>query len=457
VIVECQNCDTRFQLDDERVPIAGIRVRCSRCKEAFFLQHPETSQQQVIDEIASEALHDAAQATPEPATDLAGSSLDDLENFDAASVFDEDEDDWEFNHDVPDEDDAPEDVLGESRSANVEPGVPSGLELDSPEAASSAGSAAPPLAGGDPGASGSFGSVDDFGSLSESDDDGDSPPAALDAAPAATEDGDALSIGSSVESAVPRSAEPEVAADLGEPEDWDLLGEDAPAPQPAEQTEPIVFVPPALAEAGRRPAAATARRLRLPSDVGLGRFVQLAGSAVGWCLCAALATAALVQGLMSSAAPVTATTSYELASFRAESVTTRWTTVGAGETLLVVQGRLHNPTATAASLGLQVEVVLLDAQGEPLDHPGVLAGSPVPAAELRTLSPGARRLRLEAAAAALARERIAGSSSVSFEAVFEGLPAQARRVTILAVDALPMDLAPQAVQEQSATAPSSRS
>ncbi|MBW2233204.1 MAG: zinc-ribbon domain-containing protein, partial [Deltaproteobacteria bacterium] len=40
MIVTCTNCDTSFQLDDARVPNQGIRVRCSRCKEAFFLQHP---------------------------------------------------------------------------------------------------------------------------------------------------------------------------------------------------------------------------------------------------------------------------------------------------------------------------------------------------------------------------------------------------------------------------------
>lgn len=37
VIVTCEACDTRFQLDDERVPADGVRVRCSCCHHGFFV------------------------------------------------------------------------------------------------------------------------------------------------------------------------------------------------------------------------------------------------------------------------------------------------------------------------------------------------------------------------------------------------------------------------------------
>ena len=40
MVIVCEKCDTRFQLDDSRVPAKGARVRCSRCKHAFFVKHP---------------------------------------------------------------------------------------------------------------------------------------------------------------------------------------------------------------------------------------------------------------------------------------------------------------------------------------------------------------------------------------------------------------------------------
>jgi len=35
LIVTCQNCATRFKLDDSRVPAEGVRVRCSACEHVF--------------------------------------------------------------------------------------------------------------------------------------------------------------------------------------------------------------------------------------------------------------------------------------------------------------------------------------------------------------------------------------------------------------------------------------
>ena len=55
MIVTCQNCDTSFQLDDARVPPQGIRVRCSRCKQAFFLAHPSASPDEAIHAVAASA------------------------------------------------------------------------------------------------------------------------------------------------------------------------------------------------------------------------------------------------------------------------------------------------------------------------------------------------------------------------------------------------------------------
>ena len=37
MIVTCEACDTRFRLDDERIPSEGVRVRCSCCRHGFFV------------------------------------------------------------------------------------------------------------------------------------------------------------------------------------------------------------------------------------------------------------------------------------------------------------------------------------------------------------------------------------------------------------------------------------
>src|SRR5688572_7236731 len=36
--IRCPNCQTVFRVDPARVPATGIRARCSRCAETFFVQ-----------------------------------------------------------------------------------------------------------------------------------------------------------------------------------------------------------------------------------------------------------------------------------------------------------------------------------------------------------------------------------------------------------------------------------
>ena len=64
MIVECDSCATRFQLDESRVPLTGIRVRCSNCKKAFFLKHPSASETDIVDAVARDAA--AAEGLPAP-------------------------------------------------------------------------------------------------------------------------------------------------------------------------------------------------------------------------------------------------------------------------------------------------------------------------------------------------------------------------------------------------------
>ena len=50
MIVECEACQTRFRLADEKIKPGGIKVRCSKCKEVFTVTHPEPeSVEEVVD------------------------------------------------------------------------------------------------------------------------------------------------------------------------------------------------------------------------------------------------------------------------------------------------------------------------------------------------------------------------------------------------------------------------
>ena len=119
MIVECGKCGTRFKLDDARVPESGIRVRCSRCKEAFFLRRPSTEaadSAETIEDVVEQAVSDSVdepwstrdlkprpEETDSPETDsLAESDHAEFDN----SAGEQEEEDWEFNEDLPDADDA---------------------------------------------------------------------------------------------------------------------------------------------------------------------------------------------------------------------------------------------------------------------------------------------------------------------------------------------------------------
>lgn len=67
MIVTCERCDTRFQLDDLRVPATGTRVRCSRCKHVFLLMPTDASPAERVHALAEAALR-APDSTPPSVT-----------------------------------------------------------------------------------------------------------------------------------------------------------------------------------------------------------------------------------------------------------------------------------------------------------------------------------------------------------------------------------------------------
>lgn len=96
VIIACEQCDTRFQLDASRIPAKGARVRCSRCKHAFYVRRPGASVEEALEEVVAEATAPGASTAPPPSEDPEpdgeGASGEAGDAFEA---------DWEFNDEPP--------------------------------------------------------------------------------------------------------------------------------------------------------------------------------------------------------------------------------------------------------------------------------------------------------------------------------------------------------------------
>lgn len=433
MIVECRSCQTRFQLDESRIPLSGIRVRCSKCKEAFFLEHPSASEQEALEDVATRAA--AGGRPPDSTQDL-------VDARPAASGLDDDEEDWEFNHDLPPE---------PARAAGSAAGAAGAAPVATPAVEDDA----------------SFGSIDDLGDLGGDDDLGDlsdddfgalaaaasqtaSAPAAV-APPAPARGTAAERIDSAIDAFAASGASEasrgldgldaleggDAAPDLGEPEDWDLLGDDLSAPEApvAFSAAPAASAPPAH----MRPAVAAPR-----GPVGVDAFdvaplavpgwLQRAGAALGACVAIALFGAALARGLAPAAASGDAAGAFEVGPLRARSLGSVFIPVRGGRTLLAVTGELHNPTSAPVRPESPVWVELLDADGVALDLPAARAGSVLDPEMLRDLGPDERAQLQQGAFAAFAAGAVPAGRHVAFAAYFEDAPPGARRVAVRARD-----------------------
>src|SRR6056297_2413486 len=71
MIIQCEQCQTRFRLADEKLKPAGTKVRCSKCKHVFTVMPPapEPAEQDVdFDAMNMEAVSGPQAAPDEPAT-----------------------------------------------------------------------------------------------------------------------------------------------------------------------------------------------------------------------------------------------------------------------------------------------------------------------------------------------------------------------------------------------------
>lgn len=48
MIIQCEQCRTKFKLDDSRVSERGVKVRCAKCRHVFTVRKPETDAPQAV-------------------------------------------------------------------------------------------------------------------------------------------------------------------------------------------------------------------------------------------------------------------------------------------------------------------------------------------------------------------------------------------------------------------------
>jgi len=391
VIVRCERCETRFKLDEARLPARGARVRCSRCKHAFFVIPPGASREELVDDVAAAAAEasNPLPKAPEPAWDLedgAGTTATTTRgagSSEPAPVVppapeQEDPNDWRFEGDLP----------------GVDPGA-TRVSLDLTGAA-----AAPAFA----------------------------------PAPDANENS---------------------FADLGDPETWDLLSDDEPAAPtvvaapPAETAAPVPAVAGAPAPVSAPAPAAKAESVECvpekpplaiakisdpaPSaaathgSVASAAHPAFAVRATGWAAALVLSAAVAWASLpVRAPAPVLLA---PVAGFDVVEARVRILENATAGPMLVVSGTLRNPDVAPRTLGSALEVRLLDVDGQLLAG-SAAAGPLLSERQLREEPPERLRVAQAAGADRWARRPVAAGGELGFDAVFATRPPAAASAVV---------------------------
>jgi predicted Zn finger-like uncharacterized protein len=470
VIVECSNCQTRFQLDDSRVPARGIRVRCSRCKEAFFLENPNASRADSVQDAAENAV--SASAAPDATQDLGPDSF----VAEQPELRDPDDDeDWEFNEEPTgfDSNDA-------SDTAFMDPAEePSDAEIaeiaEIAEAAEMAEMA-------EDGASAEEAQVPGLGIDGGPDDDEwddeesgldlhGAPPSDLGAAedvPADLDEGSGaesdfgevsdFSQPSDAEASLASAAAPAAPAaqvalsgeDVGEPEDWDFFSDESlEQPSTFESMDNAMGRAMDAVEADTTGESASGGpdlasvRARAKSRGGLRSL----GHALGWMLTLGLLAVGISGGVFDLVPQHgLASAVVDLGDFEARQLRGSWLETARSTRLYAVTGQLVNDSDRARSPGSGLSLVLLSEDGHRLDVPAARAGAPISEARLRELSAEDLAYVVDESVGRLAWLRLEPGQAATFQAVVDGVPDEATNFTLELTEA-PAPLAPPAATE----------
>jgi len=61
MIIRCDQCKTRFRLDDSKVTVSGVRVRCSKCKHTFVVRKDVDEEETAIEEASRDMENTSAE------------------------------------------------------------------------------------------------------------------------------------------------------------------------------------------------------------------------------------------------------------------------------------------------------------------------------------------------------------------------------------------------------------
>jgi predicted Zn finger-like uncharacterized protein len=77
MVVTCASCLTKFSLDDAKIPPHGVKVRCSRCKNVFYVVPPPETREEVIENFESFARYheELMKPTEEPEVPPVGEKI----------------------------------------------------------------------------------------------------------------------------------------------------------------------------------------------------------------------------------------------------------------------------------------------------------------------------------------------------------------------------------------------
>ena len=468
MVIACEHCNTRFQLDDARVPAGGVRVRCSRCKHAFFVSPPGGADE-ALHAAAAEAAAGAAPSAPPATEDLPPPTAEaPTEGPAPGARGDGDEEDWEFN--IPESGAearaaaAPAESSPESTPSEAEPAFGGGSgEIDFGDASdpgagfelggdasespfdigASAETEPAPDASAPPTAPGAAGAGDDlFGAADDASAQAEAPVESVDTDDGdwfGASDGDLGADEEAAESAVRETAEsaPEGAerlSDLGSPDEWDFVGD---APPTVTATAPSGAVAAAAPEPPQQARESTQQGASVPALSApvrpRDRWSRVLAAA-GWIACGVLAlvgaSGVWIAGPASPVrtAPPAAIGALELRDLRAARVEN----LHAGP-VWVFRGTLVNPGSQPARAGTPPRVALLDAEGEVVGE-AWFRRTPEDA-RIRESAPAPRASRT--ASAELARRALGAGESVALHAIAARVPdaAVAWRVDAASPDA----------------------
>ena len=446
MIVTCEECSTSFQLDESRIPETGARVRCSRCKHAFFLPSPTASQAQVADSIAEEAAADPLANVPTTSPDLSSSSPggslplapDSATEVDASNDPEPEEEDWQFSEEIRIEgdDDLDEDENEDLSSSGVfgtaldeEPASDefSAEDIDSSGLGLSSDFEDPAPATPDARDESDFGSVDDFSSLMEE------------------EDVEPVDLGSDIESEMqieeapaPSTsvyASPGTSDDLGDPESWDLVGSDDFAvsrPSAGVVRRSTAEAPAETEDLFDEDSEALPYEEEFGSTSKLKETLSSVGRGVGWAATIVMVGAVLYQSALGEWTRGDQTVQMvSSGGLTAQTTRAGWIETSRAGHVLVFEGELRNDGADSLWPGT-LQLAFLDASGGRLTVEPIRAGEPVPTRVLREGSPDQLALTARASALRLRDTPMAPGETRRFEAIAleNQLPESASRVLL---------------------------